>query len=211
MRSSWTCFLFLVPPTLTITPANVTTSQLSRVTFHCSASGDPLPVVSWYYSGSLLTNGLKYAVFSGSLTVKSVVVADAGWYTCRVSNIAGMKESTAYLNVQGKIMVWHFLIFNFGLMVWPFAKASEPARTHQDEIMLVYPRYVSGYLLVNNQYINKPRGLLHYQMYNGVVLSFEKPIHLKKSFNKFVYVHVSCYNCMCSFTCLIFRTKGNDF
>ncbi len=46
----------------------------------------------------------KYEVLSGSLAVKNVVVADSGWLTCKVSNVAGIKNSTAYLDVQGKIL-----------------------------------------------------------------------------------------------------------
>eukprot|EP00794_Sanderia_malayensis_P015842 gene15842-17438_t len=107
--SAW--LIVHVPPTFTTMPSNKTTIQSATVTFHCSATGDPLPALSWYRNGALLANdGVKYEIYSGSLSVKNTMVSDSGWFTCKVSSVAGQKTARAYLDVQVKPTIEEFAV-----------------------------------------------------------------------------------------------------
>ena len=94
-------FLSIVPPEFVVRPVNQTSVVSSNFTLGCAASGDPAPAVLWLFNSSVLSNGAKYRILSNSLTVNNVVVDDAGWYTCRIVNVAGNQTAMAFVDVNG--------------------------------------------------------------------------------------------------------------
>ena len=65
-----------------------------NVTIACTATGQPLPSVTWSKSvGSLPAD--RTEVMNGSLTIYSVTRKDAGIYICKAENILGSAMNTA--------------------------------------------------------------------------------------------------------------------
>ena len=58
------------------------------MTLHCSATGDPQPVISWKRQGSQLPVGRSQQI-DGSLIIRDFQKDDAGIYIC-VATSAGM-------------------------------------------------------------------------------------------------------------------------
>ncbi|XP_078660088.1 contactin-5-like [Branchiostoma floridae x Branchiostoma belcheri] len=72
----------------------------------CQATGDPLPSISWFFDGSLVTDSLKYDIStSGNLQIMGISNADEGAYLCRAENVLGSVEQSAYL------FVWSLPVF----------------------------------------------------------------------------------------------------
>ena len=91
------CFtLFsVVVPTLTETPSKQTITEGSKVTFHCTSSGNPVPQIKWIKDGTVAGEG-KTLTFD-ALRNRS------GEYWCIADN--GLKDTanaSAYLDVQCK-------------------------------------------------------------------------------------------------------------
>ena len=111
----WYFISLLVPPSFISLPTNKTTVKGSSVTFQCIATGFPIPIVSWYFKGHHLSTNSKYIVGSTSVTVNNADANDAGWYMCTISNSAGLKNSTAYLDIQGIVCSPRFTICQWRL------------------------------------------------------------------------------------------------
>ena len=96
-----------------VPPANQTVLQLENVTFSCSASGIPRPILRWErvsVNGSLLPteNDIIIEEMMGerevvsSLTIVAVQPCDSGQYTCVAINVVGTTTAVATLTVHGK-------------------------------------------------------------------------------------------------------------
>ncbi|KAL9975093.1 hypothetical protein ACROYT_G012209 [Oculina patagonica] len=68
--------------------------EKQNVTIACTATGQPLPSITWAKSvGSLPED--RTEVMNGTLTIYSVTRKDAGTYICKVENILGSAKNTA--------------------------------------------------------------------------------------------------------------------
>lgn len=81
-----------IKPNLITTPKNQSIAENKQVTFHCNATGHPIPEITWTKDGMTVGTGSKL-----TLTVSR---GDAGRYSCTAYNgvSAGIKAS-AYLRV----------------------------------------------------------------------------------------------------------------
>ena len=70
----------LDPPTIVVSPRNVTMVEHQPLTLFCNASGFPPPNITWYKDGGV-------AVQHGdTLSIKNVTRKDEGSYRCVVNN-----------------------------------------------------------------------------------------------------------------------------
>ncbi|KAG9473293.1 hypothetical protein GDO78_019504 [Eleutherodactylus coqui] len=92
----------LVPPNIEPSDVNHTAVENLPATLECLASGSPLPVVSWYRRGQLLSAvpGITLLNEGRTLQIEKVVSSDAGDYVCVASNSAGRSELLFTLEVH---------------------------------------------------------------------------------------------------------------
>lgn len=68
---------------------------------YCDVHGEPFPNIQWSKDGQKLVNlsrqGITFEKNNTLLKINTVVVEDAGSYTCAVSNFAGQKESKTFI------------------------------------------------------------------------------------------------------------------
>ena len=77
----------------------------STATFHCSSSGDPTPLITWYNEDGVNLTTLtdsRVEVMGGTLVITNIIESDSQLYTCTASNIVGSNSSTVELNVLGQ-------------------------------------------------------------------------------------------------------------
>ncbi|XP_065197878.1 mucin-3B-like isoform X2 [Sycon ciliatum] len=94
--------LYEEPPQIVIAPVLVRVNENARAIFSCSVSGNPAPVVTWSYNGTMLAGSLSTPepftnaaiTARGSLGTKSTLTLPAvtnqnnqGMYTCTANNI----------------------------------------------------------------------------------------------------------------------------
>ena len=87
-------------PTFTIRPNDVIVSETKSIILPCSADGFPLPTITWFKAGILVTWHTQLE--SGALSIDSVDVTDEGQYECVAINTAEIEIRTSMvLTVQG--------------------------------------------------------------------------------------------------------------
>uniref|UniRef100_A0A915BFW7 Ig-like domain-containing protein n=1 Tax=Parascaris univalens TaxID=6257 RepID=A0A915BFW7_PARUN len=96
--------IVLQKPQIVYSPSNVSILRGGNAKLRCSARGVPPPVVKWQKDGgdsfpAAVERRLHVKANDDNLYVVNVSMADAGVYTCHVSNEAGRAESSAYLRV----------------------------------------------------------------------------------------------------------------
>lgn len=96
-----------VPPSLISSAENATRTVGEYVRFQCSFYGIPQPDIHWFYVSGGSTVQLTQRVSAGTLQITQIKKRDEGKYICRAVNIAGRRESSAYLNVKGTTLVEH--------------------------------------------------------------------------------------------------------
>ena len=85
----------LVPPNFTWKPANQTVMEGTKTAFHCNASGNPTPKISWMKDGNALAEGNSLSLETNR--------NNSGNYWCLAKNGVGETiNTTAYLDVQCK-------------------------------------------------------------------------------------------------------------
>jgi len=67
--------------------------------------GKPVPEVTWYKDGKLLTQTSRYRINCErdeihSLSISHVTEVDSGNYICRATNLAGGEETQAKITVK---------------------------------------------------------------------------------------------------------------
>ena len=81
------------PPTLTVTPTNLTMAEGHNATFRCSATGNPTPTITWMKDGQTVATGRSYTLEANK--------KDSGMYWCIADNGLRVKaNASAFLNVQ---------------------------------------------------------------------------------------------------------------
>ncbi|XP_071981860.1 hemicentin-2 isoform X2 [Engystomops pustulosus] len=92
----------LVPPNIEPTDVNQTVVEKFPASLECLASGSPLPVVSWYRGGQLLSTGPGITLVNEgrTLLMESMGISGAGEYLCVASNSAGSTELLFTLEVH---------------------------------------------------------------------------------------------------------------
>jgi hemicentin len=98
-------------PSFIMSPIEVSVTERESVNLTCRAVGIPLPMIAWYKGQDEVTqaiiNGILTidAVFddqsiNATLTIANATLEDAGIYTCRANNSAGMNEIQFAVNIN---------------------------------------------------------------------------------------------------------------
>ena len=91
-----------VPPSLTTKPSDQIIMENQEVTFHCTATGNPTPKITWIKDGKTVDTGDKLTF--------NALRSQSGRYWCLAEN--GLKvtvNASAYLDVQCEYcsIVWN--------------------------------------------------------------------------------------------------------
>ena len=80
--------------------------------FTCQATGEPIPIISWYFGGDLLVNGRRLTIseievntttISSRLIISNAESSDVGTYTCTATNVISSVTSFGVLTINGEI------------------------------------------------------------------------------------------------------------
>ena len=87
-------------------------NETNPVTFKCQTTGDPVPIISWYFNGAMInisdaskhtiSNSLNGTVVTSSLTIMNAQSSDAGIYTCEAANFINTVRSSGILTINGE-------------------------------------------------------------------------------------------------------------
>ena len=93
-------------PTITDLPAPRTHTEGEHFELVCTFTGIPAPEIHWEKDGSVLLLGEDRRVIKSTgrsqLVINSLLVSDAGVYTCSVTNVGGMATRSVRLEVRGE-------------------------------------------------------------------------------------------------------------
>ena len=94
----------LVAPSISPEVMKETVNKGSNAFFSCQAVGEPVPTISWYFSGTSLeqADATKYIITNNTLDIVNVESSDAGTYTCNATNVISSDTSSGVLTVNGK-------------------------------------------------------------------------------------------------------------
>lgn len=89
------------PPVIILGPSNQTLPLKSIAVFSCEATGNPVPVISWYKDTVpvLITERIDISD-SGTLQISKLEKGDSGSYTCVASSRIGKATWTGFLKVE---------------------------------------------------------------------------------------------------------------
>ncbi|XP_017779300.1 PREDICTED: protein sax-3-like, partial [Nicrophorus vespilloides] len=89
------------PPVIVRGPVNQTLPINSIAVFHCEATGNPEPIISWYKEGIPVQASEKVNLTkSGHLEIIKLRKDDSGIYTCVASSRSGKATWTGHLRVE---------------------------------------------------------------------------------------------------------------
>ena len=80
--------------------------------FTCQATGEPVPIISWYFRGDLFVNGGRLTISEtevNTTTINSRIIisnaesSDVGTYTCNATNVISSVTSFGVLTINGEI------------------------------------------------------------------------------------------------------------
>ena len=129
---------------LIVTPAiwprviDQTQFEEDDVVFICQVSGEPVPVINWYFSGTIVNvetdlnkfnvsqSSINITTINNILTVMNVESSDVGTYTCNATNVVSSDTSSGVLTVNGMqvgvVTVYLIYLHNLILTVAPNIK-----------------------------------------------------------------------------------------
>ena len=91
----------LAPPVFTSRSQNKTVDEGKQVVLKCKASSRDTKI-KWIKDGKTIPSlGPRHFILRGSLIFIKIFYEDKGFYTCEISNKAGVKTTTSYLKVRG--------------------------------------------------------------------------------------------------------------
>ena len=93
-----------------------TQNEGDTASFTCQATGEPVPTITWYFSGAPVDeiNTMKYMIsmmslnittISNMLTIMNVESSDVGTYTCNATNVVSSDTSSGVLTVNGELLL----------------------------------------------------------------------------------------------------------
>ena len=126
----------LATPTVSSAMSSYSVNESGSVTFHCTGTGFPEPVISWYKNGALINNSRFIESQNGSvgsLTLINASRTDTSInYQCIATNSLGNATATFSLGVNRKCYVITILYYYYILLiVEPFGTQVISAPTHQ--------------------------------------------------------------------------------
>ena len=80
--------------------------------FTCQATGEPVPIISWYFRGDVLVNGRRLTIseievntttINSRLIISNAESSDVGTYTCNATNVISSVTSFGVLTINGEI------------------------------------------------------------------------------------------------------------
>ena len=94
-------------PAIITQPQNASLLTTQSVTFNCTNTGLPTPIVSWFHNGDFIidsstVSAYRYTVLpNGVLSITNITLGDSGTYYCVVANTEGSENSSiAFLTVR---------------------------------------------------------------------------------------------------------------
>ena len=64
--------------------------EFDNVILDCEVTGLPLPVVTWFKGNKPIRSSHKFVTERNTLRINSIMIQDAGVYSCEAKNQAGM-------------------------------------------------------------------------------------------------------------------------
>ena len=104
-------FSSVVTPTISPEVMNKIQDEGDTASFTCQATGEPVPIISWYFNSALLADGATHTILETSvntttinstLTIISVESSDVGTYTCNATNVVSSDTSSGVLTINGE-------------------------------------------------------------------------------------------------------------
>ena len=101
----------VVTPTISPEVMDQIQNEGDTTSFTCQATGEPVPTISWYFNGTLLTDGATHTIsetsvnittINSTLTIMSVESSDVGTYTCNATNVVSSDTSSGVLTINGE-------------------------------------------------------------------------------------------------------------
>ena len=74
----------------------------TKITMTCSATGQPLPKVTWTKGNETLPSDGRMAVPGGRLVIAEAQPSDSGLYVCTASSAGGEVSATSRVIVKGE-------------------------------------------------------------------------------------------------------------
>ena len=98
-------------PTVTIDNSEIIVNMSDHVTLSCTYSGaiPNITSVKWYKEVNGVVSEIMTSPSTPSLTLTSVVIADAGNYTCSATNAVGQSNSSSTFELK----VYHGMLIKF--------------------------------------------------------------------------------------------------
>lgn len=127
------CFTVTARPAFVIQPQNTEVLVGESVTLECSATGHPLPRITWTKGDQtpVPADPRVSVTPSGGLYIQNVVQEDSGQYTCFAANSIDSVQATALIIVQGEGRgPWGPSPSPAGPSPSPASPASRPRRPH---------------------------------------------------------------------------------
>ena len=124
------CIIFyLVIPTIIPEVMYQTQNEGDTSSFTCQATGEPVPTITWYFSGAPVdeVNTMKYMIsmtplntttISNTLTIMNVESSDVGTYTCNATNGVSSVTSSRVLTVNGELLLFIIIFMDYIYNSW---------------------------------------------------------------------------------------------
>ena len=77
--------------------------------FRCSVTGNPLPIVTWYFNGELLEGDDQRMIAGDTLTIPSTAVEHSGMYQCVAENefgVSAVESWTLQVRAPGMYLLY---------------------------------------------------------------------------------------------------------
>ena len=107
-------YILLVQAEITDEVPDLVENEMEVVTFHCEATGDPVPIIEWYFNDEMInvsdasynvSDSLNGTVVESLLSIENVQSFDVGTYTCNAENFIGTDRSSGILTVNGEFVL----------------------------------------------------------------------------------------------------------